>query len=119
MNTNLIIFRQAPYGTSYTGEGIRVLSSLGAFEVGCSVLFIDDGVFSLMKNQNPEALEMKSLGKVLESLLEFGVQDILVSTESLNQRGIQKEELIDVDVQFVNNKEIRRIMQQSRNILMF
>ncbi|MBU7048365.1 MAG: sulfurtransferase complex subunit TusC [Theionarchaea archaeon] len=116
---NLVIFRQAPYGTSYTGEGIRVLSSLGAFEVGCSVLFTDDGVFSLVKNQNPETLEMKSLGKVFESLLKFGIQDILVSEESLAQRGIQKEELIDVDVRYVNNKEVRRIMQQSRNILTF
>ncbi len=115
---HVVVFKKTPYGTSFTGEGIRVLSSLGAFEVECSVLFTDDGVFALVKDQNPEELEMKSLGKAVESLSGV-VKEILVSEESLKERGIQREDLIDADLKLVNRKEIHGIITQCKCILTF
>ncbi len=112
-----VVFRQAPYGTSYTGEGIRIVSSFGAFEMETSVAFVDDGVVSLVKNQDPQTLQMKSLSKALEGLSPIA-QEFLVSSRSLEKRGIRKEELIE-GATIVEDKEIRRKMNQYDVILTF
>jgi tRNA 2-thiouridine synthesizing protein C len=116
---NLVIFRQPPYGTSYTGEGIRVLSSFGAFEIGCHVLFVDDGVFSLVKDQNPHDLEMKSVGTGIARLVQVGIEKFLVSEESLQERGLKREELCDLQIQLVTKEEIRTLMGKCNSILTF
>ncbi len=116
---NLVLFRQSPYGTSYTGEGVRAVLSLGAFEVDVAVLFLDDGVFALLKHQNPEELLMKPVGKGIESLFDFGVEKVLVCKESLETRGLDRTDLLDVDMQVINNEKIHKIMDQSNVILTF
>ncbi|MGD2248652.1 MAG: sulfurtransferase complex subunit TusC [Candidatus Methanofastidiosia archaeon] len=115
----LVIFRQAPYGTSYTGEGVRVLSSLAAFEVDVQVVFMDDGVFGLKKGQNPEELDMKSLGKGLQQVLSFGAQTIFVDANSLQERGINKEDLIDMDITLVDSAKIHDLMEETSAVLTF
>jgi tRNA 2-thiouridine synthesizing protein C len=114
---NLVIFRQAPYGTSYAAEGVRVLSSLGAFEVECSVLFMDDGVFSLVKDQHPEELEMKPLVKGIESILQGGIT-VFVSGESLTERQVNPGEILEGAI-IVNNADIRNMLDESDIILTF
>lgn len=113
----LVIFRQAPYGTSYAAEGIRVLSSLGAFEVDCSVLFMDDGVFSLVKGQHPEEMEMKPLIKGIETLLQSGIS-VFVSGESLAERQVNPGEILE-RVVIVDNTDIRKMLGESDIILTF
>jgi tRNA 2-thiouridine synthesizing protein C len=115
----LVIFRQAPYGTSYTGEGVRVLSSLAAFEVNVQVLFMNDGVFGLMKGQNPEELGMKSLGKGLQQVISFGAQAVLVDADSLQERGINKEDLIEMDITLVDSAKIHNLMDEAGVVLTF
>lgn len=112
-----VVFRQAPYGTSYTGEGIRMVSSFGAFEMETSLAFVDDGVIALVKNQDPQKLQMKSLSKVFEGLSGV-VDEFLVSSRSLEERGIRKEELIE-GATVIDDEEIRRKMDQCDVILTF
>lgn len=98
------MFRQSPYGTSFAAEGLRVLSSFVAFDMNVAVLFTDDGVFSLKKGQDPHELGMKSIGEGIELVRGLGIDKILVSQESLEERGLMGEELIDVKMQTVTKK---------------
>ncbi|MBU7013705.1 MAG: DsrE family protein [Theionarchaea archaeon] len=116
---NIILFRQAPYGTSFTGEGIRVLSALQAFGVSSKVLFVDDGVFALMKAQNPSALHMRSIGEGVNMLEENGLEHVLVCGASLKERGIDEKDLIDAKITIVDKKEVGRLLEHAGIILPF
>jgi tRNA 2-thiouridine synthesizing protein C len=116
---NVILFRQAPYGTSFTGEGIRALSALQAFGVPLTVVFMDDGVFVLRKGQNPSALEMKSMGEGVKMLEENGLEEVLVCSESLRERGIDEKDLIDARITVVDRKEVNNLLRSAGNVLPF
>ncbi|MBU7022791.1 MAG: sulfurtransferase complex subunit TusC [Theionarchaea archaeon] len=116
---NVMLFRQAPYGTTFTGEGIRALSALQAFGVPLTVLFVDDGVFVLRKGQDPSALEMKSMGEGVKMLEENGLEEVLACRESLRERGIDEKDLIDAKITVVDRKEINNLLRSVGNVLPF
>jgi tRNA 2-thiouridine synthesizing protein C len=119
VDMNVILFRQAPYGTSFTGEGIRALSALQAFGVSLKVLFVDDGVFVLVKGQDPSALEMKSMGEGVKMLEENGLEEVLVCRESLKERGIDEKDLIDAKIAVVDKKEVSNLLRSAGIVLPF
>ena len=66
----------------------------GVFEQQVSVLFRDDGVWQLLENQSGEALSPRTVGKVVQALPEYEVEDIYVCAESLAERGLKVEDLV-------------------------
>ena len=58
-NKVAVLMRKAPYGSVYTAEGFRSIMGVGVFELNIAVVFVDDGVYALIKGQDPSALDMK------------------------------------------------------------
>ena len=81
-NTVTVLMRKAPYGSVYTAEGFRSMMGIGVFEMDISALFVDDGVYALIKGQDPETLDMKPLGDGFPMLPEFGVEKFYVHDEN-------------------------------------
>src|SRR5690625_1703232 len=48
---------------------------------------MDDGVFQLLKNQDPQKLQQKSLSANLSALPLYEVENLFVHSESLTMRG--------------------------------
>jgi tRNA 2-thiouridine synthesizing protein C len=117
-NTVTVLMRKAPYGSVYTAEGFRSMMGIGVFEMDISVLFADDGVYALVKGQNPETLDMKPLGDGFPMLPEFGVDKFYVHDESLSERGLTPGDLV-MDVEIVDNARAAQIMQESGIVLPF
>ena len=117
-NTVAVLMRKPPYGSVYTGEGFRTIMGVGVFEMDISVVFVDDGVYSLVKNQNPEKLDMKPLGDGFPMLTEFGVSKFYVHDESLDERGLTTEDLV-LPVEVVNGAQVARILEDAGKVLAF
>jgi tRNA 2-thiouridine synthesizing protein C len=83
-----------------------------------NVLFVDDGVYALVKGQNPEALDMKPLGDGFPMLPEFGVSKFYVHDQSLSERGLTLDDLV-IDAEIVDNAGAAQIMQESGIVLPF
>lgn len=117
-NQVAVLMRKAPYGSVYTAEGFRTLMGIAVFEMDIQVLFVDDGVYALVKAQNPADLDMKPLGDGFPALTEFGVKSFCVHDEALAQRGLTIDDLV-VPVQVVNSSQIARILEESGKVLPF
>jgi sulfur relay protein TusC/DsrF len=63
MEKVVVLMRKSPYGSVYTAEGFRTIMALAVFEMELNIVFMEDGVFTLVKDQKPEKLDMKPLGK--------------------------------------------------------
>ncbi|MBN1583162.1 MAG: sulfurtransferase complex subunit TusC [Anaerolineae bacterium] len=118
MNTVAVVLRKAPYGSVYTAEGFRTLMGIAVFEMDISVVFIDDGVYALLKNQAPDKLDMKPLGEGFPMLREFDVEKFYIHDESLSERGLTVEDLV-IDVEVVNNAQIAQILATAAKVLPF
>jgi tRNA 2-thiouridine synthesizing protein C len=57
------------------------------------MLFLDDGVFQLLGDQQPGVLELKDLGANLKALPLFGVSALFACASSLRTRGIDPDVL--------------------------
>jgi tRNA 2-thiouridine synthesizing protein C len=93
MKKLLFVMRHAPYGTSLAREGLDTLLACAAFEQEISLLFLHDGVFQLLKNQQPETIEQKSIQHSLAALPLYGVTNIYVDQQSLAKRKISPDDL--------------------------
>lgn len=89
----VFINRKAPYGTIYALEALEVVLIAGAFEQQVKLIFMDDGVYQLTRNQNPAGIGMKNFSKAFGALGDYDVEQIFVDYESLNLRGLDTSDL--------------------------
>ena len=71
---------------------------------------------SLVKDQNPEKLEMKPLGDGFPMLKEFNVNRFVVHDESLSERGLTADDLV-MEVEMANNSQISEIIKEYGRVL--
>lgn len=51
VNKILLVIKSAPYGSEKAAEGMRMATAMIAMDVLPKIVFIDDGVYCLIKNQ--------------------------------------------------------------------
>ena len=117
-NQIAVLMRKAPYGSVYTAEGFRSIMGIGVFEMDISVIFVDDGVYALIKGQNPAKLDMKSLGDAFPMLPDFGVTKFYVHDQSLSERGLTVDDLV-IDVEILDDAGVARILEECGAVLPF
>ena len=92
MERGIVSFRKGPYGQINSLEGIRVAQGLLVLDVETDAIFIDDGVFNLIKDQNPDGIGHHSVMGALEAMHRYDIP-IFAFEKSLKQRGIKPEDL--------------------------
>ncbi len=105
----LFVNRKAPHGTVYALESLETVLISAAFDQDVSVVFIDDGVFQLKKDQDTTGVNMKNFAKTFRALDGYDVERLYVEKESLEGRGLTQDDLI-VDVEVLESKELGEIM---------
>jgi len=113
--------RKAPYGTIYALESLEVVLIGAAFEQEVNLVFIDDGVYQLKKNQNTgvnSGIGVKDFSKTYRALEDYDINNLYVDQESMNARGLTEEDFI-VPVQVLAAAQLRELMQQQDVILSF
>ncbi len=89
--------RRAPYGTIYAWESLEVVLIGAAFDQQVSLMFVDDGVYQLVKGSKPADIEMKNFTPTYRTLGDYGVRHMFVDKASLEARGLTQDDLIEVE----------------------
>ena len=92
----LYVNRRAPYGTIYALESLEVVLIGAAFEQDVALAFVDDGVFQLTKGQNTDGIGVKNFSPTFRALGDCDVSKLFVERESLEERGLSEDDLIEV-----------------------
>lgn len=88
--------RRAPYGTIYAWESLEVVLIGAAFDQEVSLMFVDDGVYQLVKGSDSAGIEMKNFTPTYRTLGDYGVRHMFVDKASLEARGLTQDDLIEV-----------------------
>jgi tRNA 2-thiouridine synthesizing protein C len=89
--------RRAPYGTIYAWESLEVVLIGAAFDQEVSLLFVDDGVYQLVKGSDTSESDMKNFMPTYRTLGDYGVRHMYVDQDSLAARGLTTDDLIQVE----------------------
>ena len=120
----LYVNRKAPHGTIYALESLEVVL-IGA-------AFIDDGVYQLMQNQDTGGIASKNFSPTFKALGDYDVSKIYVEQESLEMRGLSKDDLMPLtyededddwaekdSIHVVSSEELAEIIEDQDVILNF
>lgn len=109
MKSLLLISGHAPWTGLAARETLDIALAGGAFDLPVSMLWRGEGVYQLLDNQQPGKLQQKNLQAQLSSLPLFGIEQLYVCSESLQQRNLPSEQLV-LEVKLVNKSEIRQLL---------
>ncbi|MCP4874379.1 MAG: sulfurtransferase complex subunit TusC [Gammaproteobacteria bacterium] len=128
----LYINRKAPHGSIYAQESLEVVLIGAAFEQNVTLAFIDDGVYQLLQNQDTSGIGTKNFAPTFRALGDYDVSQIYVERESLELRGLSKDDLIPLtyededddwaekdSIHVVSSLELADIIEQQDVILNF
>ena len=114
----MYVNRKAPYGTVYALEGLEVVLITAAFDQDVSMVFIDDGVFQIKKDQETSGVNMKNFSPTYRALEGYEVEKVYAEKESLEARGMTEEDLV-IPVEILNSDEIAELMDSQDVIVSF
>jgi tRNA 2-thiouridine synthesizing protein C len=128
----MYINRKAPYGTIYALESLEVVLIGAAFEQDVSMVFMDDGVYQIMKGQDTSGSEMKNFSPTYKALGDYDVNKLYVEQESLEERGLGVDDLMALtyedenddykekpSIHVVNRQELADILDEQDVLLNF
>lgn len=114
----MFVNRRAPYGTIYAQESLEVVLIAAALEQDVSILFLDDAVFQLVKDQDTGAIGLKNFSRTFRALEGYDVEKLYVEQESLDERGITAEDLL-LEVEIVSRAQASDLMEEQDVLFSF
>lgn len=107
----MFIMRKAPHGGIYSYEGLETVLIMAAFEQDLSMVFVGDGVFALVKNQDTDEIGIKGFIKTYGVLEDYEVEKIYVDRQSMEERGLATDDFA-IPVEVKDAEEIAKLMDQ-------
>ncbi len=118
MKKFMFVNRKAPFGTIYALESLEVVLIAATFDQDVSLAFIDDGVYELVKGQNPKGLGIKNHSPTYRALDGYDVEKLYVERESMEMRGLTESDLL-VPVEVLDSAAMADLMADQDVILSF
>jgi len=128
----LYVNRKPPHGSIYALESLEVVLIGAAFEQDVSLAFVDDGVYQLLRKQDTSEIGSKNFSPTFRALGDYDVSKIYVERESLELRGLTKDDLMELTyededddwaekdaIRIVDSEELGAIFEQQDVLLNF
>jgi len=114
----LLVIKSSPYGSLMAAEGFRIATAMIAMDVLPQLLFIDDGVHCLLKNQRPEAAGLSSHYERLKTLADL--VGLYAVKDSMVKRDLK---IIDLDeslnVKLLSMDETAKLTMENETVIAF
>lgn len=109
------ISRSAPYGNNRGKLCLDMALASAVFEQDVNYVFLDDGVYQLLKGQDAAAIQSKTLGNALEALALYGIESVYADQQSLQERGIDAADLL-AGMQLIGSDAIAKLIDSSDTV---
>jgi len=114
----LVIQRTAPYGSSLAREGLDYVLTSAAYDQNIQMLFMGDGVFQLVKNQNSTDIQLKSQLGAMEVLPLYDIEDLYVIKEDLAERNLSESDL-GLPIKVIKRRDTHTLIEQQDHVMGF
>jgi len=88
-----------------------------AIDVLPKILFVDDGVYCLVKNQKPEAIGLTSFRERLKTLSDL--VGLLVVSHSLIERNLRDSDFDTYNVKIISFDEVAELIVENDAVITF
>ena len=114
----LLVIKNSPYGTLMASEGFRIATAMIAMDVLPQLLFIDDGIYCLLKNQRPEAAGLNSHYERLKTLADL--VGLYAVRDSMTKRDLKITDLDEsFNVKLLSIDEAAKLIMENETVIAF
>ncbi len=103
-----VVLRQAPFNTCRNAEALRMTVGLTLGENAITVIFRDDGVYTLLPTQ-PALIGSLEIDKHLETLQLLQVR-LIAERESVNERNLSH---LKWELEHLTQREVAQLLAES------
>lgn len=118
MSQLTFVFSSAPHFTSAGREGIDAVLAASALCEDISVVFLEEGVAHLIKEQNTQHIGTKDYAPMLKLFDLYDIESVYACQTSLENMGILNAERY-IDVELLQPAQITDIIRTSQKVLQF
>ena len=114
----LLVIRSSPYGSLRVTEGFRISTAMIAMDILPELLFIDDGVYCLIKGQRPETAGLEFYYERLKTLADLvGLHAV---KESMVERKLESADLDEgFHVKIIALDEATELLVENETVITF
>lgn len=113
----LFILKQSPYQSNLAREALDFALASAAFDQDVSVLFMGDGIFQLLSNQQSQQGK-KNIEKTLASLSMFDIDSIYYSHNCSLERAANPEQF-SLNATNASAQDIQQLLQAADKVFSF
>ena len=114
----MFLITHAPYRTDQNAAALDMLLAAGSTQYNAIAVFTNNGIFTLLKEQQASALQATDLNKMWHALAVYNIEQVYTLKNSLQQRNITADQLI-LGTQPIATNELAKLMSQQDFILRF
>lgn len=114
----LLVIKSSLYGSGRAAEGFRIATAMIAMDLLPQLLFIDDGVFCLLKSQAPEKIGVVSYTERLKALADL--VGLFAVENSMKLRKLEQHDLDKAyDVKTISLDEAAKLIMENEVVMAF
>jgi tRNA 2-thiouridine synthesizing protein C len=114
----LFLMRKPPHGSNYAYGGLDAMLMVGAYEQEVSVVFMDDGVYTIKKGQDTSEIDVKEFSVTFRALSDHDVEKLYIEKDSMESRGLNIDDFV-VTPEVIEASEVAKLMLDQDVILPF
>lgn len=111
---HLFLLHSSPYQDNRTKESIDLILANAVFDEKTAVLFINDGVYQLLENQQAQEGQ-KNISKTLQSFPLYEIEPYYVCEHSLAARSLDTSQL-SIEPTLVNKEAIQSLIADTAKV---
>ncbi len=111
-----IINTQSPFNSPTGRDSLDLALIFGAFEQPITVIFLGDGVYQLLDDQNPEALGTKDYLSTMKAFELYDIEHIVCGLDDMNSRGVPVDKL-SMAIEAVPNSQIGELLNTFDHVI--
>jgi tRNA 2-thiouridine synthesizing protein C len=114
----VLAIKSPPYGSIMAAEGLRIATALIAMDILPQLVFVDDGVYCLIKNQKPEVAGLNSFYDRLKTLSDL--IGLYVAENSFAKRNLGIEDIDKTyNAKVISLNEVAKLVAENEFVIAF
>ncbi|CAL4325364.1 Protein TusC [Buchnera aphidicola (Eriosoma grossulariae)] len=119
MKSVAFIFSHSPYGCNIGREGVDSVLSASLVFKKIGLFFVNEGIFQLIPNQQPQKILLHNYLLLLELLPIYGIKTIYCCKKSFKDRGMSNINNLSFNVKYLNPKDLKKYINNYNFIINF
>ncbi len=117
-NSIVVLITSAPYDGIAHRETMDAVLAMAAFDQPVQPIFLHDGVFQLLNEQNPERISQKNISKMITALPLYGIESVYALDDSLSERQVSPQHLLSLTT-VIDRQCMNTLIQGASHVFSF